>query len=426
MKTLCIYHAHCADGLGAAWAVHRALGPNVDFKPASYGSMIDSNRVRARDILIVDFSYPLATLRAIAAEARSVLVLDHHKTAQEDLAGLLPPIRFDQWSAPGGLSGRLNAIFDMDRSGAGITWDYLHPNPSDTQIAQIRAMVRRKWDVDPDVIQPDHVSKEIEEKVQALPRPRIIDLIEDRDLWGHGAGPSEEAQAFHAVLLSHWTGDLAKIFKLMDIWADQPVKLPDGSTVPVSGWLDIAIAEGRAILRAHHAQVTAAVRATRRTMRIAGYVVPVANVSHDMASEAGHLLCQSAFTLQSHEETPAVLSDGSPIRVRGGTVYPMFSASYYDGADGRRHFSRAALLSAPPQFFHIVKRDAWKTIRREFDVARPDPFDALAASTAGSWHPDTYLAEFATRARALETLISLINIDLAHLQHRWEAWEDAA
>ena len=30
-KVLCIYHANCADGFGAAWAVHRALGDDVEF-----------------------------------------------------------------------------------------------------------------------------------------------------------------------------------------------------------------------------------------------------------------------------------------------------------------------------------------------------------------------------------------------------------
>lgn len=38
-KYLCIYHANCADGLGAAWAVHRALGDGVEFLSAKYGEL---------------------------------------------------------------------------------------------------------------------------------------------------------------------------------------------------------------------------------------------------------------------------------------------------------------------------------------------------------------------------------------------------
>ena len=38
-KVLCIYHANCADGLGAAWAVHQALGNNVEFVAGKYGEL---------------------------------------------------------------------------------------------------------------------------------------------------------------------------------------------------------------------------------------------------------------------------------------------------------------------------------------------------------------------------------------------------
>ena len=73
----------------------------------------------------------------------------------------------------------------------------------------------------------------------------------------------------------------------------------------------------------HDACAAAAVRATRRTMRIAGHVVPAANVPPSMASDAGHLLCQQ-FNVPP-----------------GGSCDPnsWFSATYYDGSDGRRHFS---------------------------------------------------------------------------------------
>jgi uncharacterized protein len=172
-KTICIYHANCADGMGAAWAVHRALGADVEFVAAKYGDKpqlsepckyhstcepctdclgtgyeLGGGPFLDRDVLIVDFSYPLATLRAMAAEARSVLVIDHHATAEADLVGKVPPVCRGPYSdflryATQGV-GNLFSLFDLSRSGAGLTWDYLHPGK---------------------------------------PRPRIIDLVEDRDLW---------------------------------------------------------------------------------------------------------------------------------------------------------------------------------------------------------------------------------------------------
>ncbi len=35
-KPLCIYHGGCDDGFGAAWAVRRAFGFNVEFYPGVY------------------------------------------------------------------------------------------------------------------------------------------------------------------------------------------------------------------------------------------------------------------------------------------------------------------------------------------------------------------------------------------------------
>lgn len=75
-------------------------------------------------------------------------------------------------------------------------------------------------------------------------------------------------------------------------------------------------------------ELLAAVRTTRRTMRIASYVVPVANVPHKMASDAGQLLCENGY-LPDNWQMSTVL----------GSHVPLFSATYYDGADGRRHFS---------------------------------------------------------------------------------------
>ena len=86
MPPICIYHANCMDGFGAAWVVWKYFGGEVGMHAAGYGS--PPPEVGGRDVVIVDFSYKREVLEALAKEARSVLVLDHHKTAQEDLAGV--------------------------------------------------------------------------------------------------------------------------------------------------------------------------------------------------------------------------------------------------------------------------------------------------------------------------------------------------
>ena len=84
MKTLCIYHGNCADGFGAAWAVRKALGAeNVDFHAGVYQSPPPD--VTDRDVIMVDFSYKRDVVAEMAEKARRVLILDHHKSAFEDL-----------------------------------------------------------------------------------------------------------------------------------------------------------------------------------------------------------------------------------------------------------------------------------------------------------------------------------------------------
>lgn len=111
-KRLCIYHGNCADGFGAAWVVRNALGDeNVEFHAGVYGKTPPD--VTGRDVVMVDFSYKRPVLLEMAAKANSILILDHHKTAQEDLVDL---------------PANVTAVFDMKRSGAMIAWDYYNPD----------------------------------------------------------------------------------------------------------------------------------------------------------------------------------------------------------------------------------------------------------------------------------------------------------
>jgi hypothetical protein len=101
-----LYHAECLDGFGAAWAVWKRF-PSARYLPVKHGCPPPSG-LAGRAVLIVDFSYSRATLEAIAAEAASLLVLDHHITAERALAGL--PY----------------AYFDQSKSGAVLAWEWAH------------------------------------------------------------------------------------------------------------------------------------------------------------------------------------------------------------------------------------------------------------------------------------------------------------
>lgn len=168
MKPLCIYHGGCDDGFAAAWAVRHALKGEVEMHAGQYGR--EPPDVADRDVILVDFSYKRPVLEGMlksgdVRQAMSILILDHHKTAQEDLAGIEAPHPTDCYDPRGWRSDweqqcawPVRAIFDMNRSGAGLAWDFFHTQRN------------------------GHVES----------RPRFIDYIEDRDLWRKALPGSDE------------------------------------------------------------------------------------------------------------------------------------------------------------------------------------------------------------------------------------------
>src|SRR5215475_7394225 len=84
--TVVLYHADCADGFGAAWAIWRRF-PAARFVPVKHGNAPPSG-LQGQRVVIVDFSYDRETLETMASQTQALLVLDHHITAEKALAGL--------------------------------------------------------------------------------------------------------------------------------------------------------------------------------------------------------------------------------------------------------------------------------------------------------------------------------------------------
>ncbi|GAB7530270.1 DHH family phosphoesterase [Pseudomonas sp. 3A(2025)] len=236
-STLCIYHGNCADGFGAAWVVRRRFGTDVQFYAANHGE--PPPEVLDQHVVIVDFAYSLEVLTAMASTALSVLVIDHHKTAQADLADVKP---FPERRQPGPLEG-LHAVFDMNRSGAGLTWDHYFKDK---------------------------------------PRPELINHIEDRDLW---LFKLEGTREITANLFSH-----PQDFEVWDELMATPV-----STLR---------SEGAAIERSRQRELAALLRTTPRRLVICGFDVPAANLPFTHASDAGHLLCAGEPFAAIYWDTP--------------------------------------------------------------------------------------------------------------------------
>ena len=121
-----LYHGNCYDGFGAAWAAWKKLGEEgVRYQAVIYGDqpppLINADQGK---LYILDFSFPRNQLIALTKEF-DLTVLDHHKTAKDDLANL----QF--------------ATFDLEKSGAMLAWEHFH----------------------------------------ATPPPVLVQFLEDRDLW---------------------------------------------------------------------------------------------------------------------------------------------------------------------------------------------------------------------------------------------------
>ncbi len=229
-RPMVIYHGNCADGFSAAWCFWRKYKDGADYVAGVYQQPPPD--VTGRDVYLVDFSYKAPVVERMLLHANSVTLIDHHKTAIDDLAPLKA-----QWAAdPGALDGDNFGWFcDLERSGATLAWDYLFPDEA---------------------------------------RPLLLGHIEDRDLWRFKLPGTREIQAnvfSHEYTFETWD-------KLMS--ANQAELLQ-------------MTAAGAAIERKHHKDIAELVKVCQRRMVIGGYDVPVASLPYTLSSDAGHLMAKS-------------------------------------------------------------------------------------------------------------------------------------
>jgi oligoribonuclease NrnB/cAMP/cGMP phosphodiesterase (DHH superfamily) len=122
-----VYHNPCNDGSGAALAAWILLGDKATYIPRTYHKEFDASLVHGKNVVVLDASFKKDELQQLRGLAHKIMILDHHDSAMKDLAG-----------EPG-------CFFTMGNSGAVLSWHYFHG---------------------------------IEQ-----PAPRLLQLIEDRDLW---------------------------------------------------------------------------------------------------------------------------------------------------------------------------------------------------------------------------------------------------
>ena len=223
---ICIYHANCDDGFAAAYAVWKRFGDAVKYVPRQYGD--DAPDVSDKDVLIVDFSFKAPIMEDLSRRARRVIVLDHHKTAEAELAG------FTQLQCVGGpfekrhadrLVSGVGVCFNMEKSGCRLAWEYCFGS---------------------------------------APMPEWFEAVEDRDLWRFQLRATKEI----CIAIRSMPRD----FELWDMFTAERLA---NEGVTIRRYVDMIVNN---------------ICDTAFEEEIAGHRVPVAACSYDFVSETAHQL----------------------------------------------------------------------------------------------------------------------------------------
>jgi oligoribonuclease NrnB/cAMP/cGMP phosphodiesterase (DHH superfamily) len=250
MKPLVIFHKNCPDGFTAAWVANKFLR-DAELRPMDYTDEPPTDdEVRGRDVYVVDFSFKRAVCERLFRAAAIFQVLDHHKTAESELRGL--PY----------------ALFDMERSGAGLAWDYF--------------------------------SRE--------PRPWLVDYVEDRDLWRFRLMNSKEVNAGIACT---------------------PMTLEDWECLNRDA--ATAAEKGRGAL-AFETMIAKKAAETARIVRFEGRDVPFVNVQYTLASVTAGLLAETApFAVAWFQKADGTFQYSLRSRGEGGVAVSEIAKKYGGG-----------------------------------------------------------------------------------------------
>lgn len=166
-----IFHYPCQDGLASAWVAHYFLENQPIFIPVQniqnneklFQNVCD--KIAGKNVIILDFSFDLDQTMRLKSHAKNLIILDHHVTNKERLESL----DF--------------AYFDMNRSGAGLAWDYFSPKCGGSPI---------------DINYNNYNNSADISFFKRDKRPTFIDFIQDRDLWTWHLPQSKDfCEGFH-------------------------------------------------------------------------------------------------------------------------------------------------------------------------------------------------------------------------------------
>lgn len=146
-----ITHYPCSDGATSEAVIRKFYNDDsIEYIKGDYGDakragFIDEliDKVRGKHVLIADFSYKAKEIQGLITSAESIVILDHHITAQSELENF----KLESFHTVNEIEELLKeqkciAIFDMDECGSSLTWQFFYPDTS------IPPFVERIKDID--------------------------------------------------------------------------------------------------------------------------------------------------------------------------------------------------------------------------------------------------------------------------------------
>lgn len=238
-----IYHKNCNDGIMSAYLMYRLYQEfdtscsEIEFIPDDYSNKIFP-KVNGDKLFILDYSYGLTTLREIASSGdfTNIIMLDHHESTADEYGGYK---RYN--SIVNSCICSIN--LEKDKSGAGLTYEYICENYPDSQVANDKDLAR------------------------------YVSLVQDRDLWKF---EYVETKAFHS-LLSKYRNSLQEVDNLLSSPAYE---------------INALISQEQIVLN-YKQSLFKDLASKAVDIEFQGYIVPIVNCPSQFASDVGEILYQN-------------------------------------------------------------------------------------------------------------------------------------
>lgn len=225
-----LFHYPCQDGLSSAWIVynfHKENNIKIDLYPIQHGKTINLDRLAGKKIVFCDFAPSKEDIDKIEKIALKITILDHHISSQKALID------------------KPYAYFDMNKSGAVLTWDYFYPNNE---------------------------------------TPTFIKMIEDRDLWKWIIPNSREFTTGLTVVCSGIEMyDFEELFKLFD-------ELYKPNSNKFNFYIEIGNIYNKSIMMKCKYM---AIESLKKINHYKNYNISIVNCSSELSSDLGNILSSS-------------------------------------------------------------------------------------------------------------------------------------